>query len=148
MSMTRPERLERGSPCWLLKLRQMGISRLQMKGVLPFWLIRCRWSCRAGTRDFWPALAAQVGPAQNIFFLTVHFFYAFVPIAQQAGQEAMLDRLSLSLCLWSRPSMGLILYKMYSQGSIHYYGLWPVRAYSSMWVRPYVGGGCAMCMCR
>jgi hypothetical protein len=42
-----------------------------MKGVLP-WLVD--WACRAGTRDFCSALAAQVGPVQNIFFLTVHYF--------------------------------------------------------------------------
>ncbi len=27
-----------------------------------------RWACRAGTRDFCPALAALVGPVQNMFF--------------------------------------------------------------------------------
>jgi hypothetical protein len=59
-------------------MRQMGISRVQMKGVLPLLI---RWSCRAGTKDFCPALAALVGHVQNIFFLIVHFFYAFVPIA-------------------------------------------------------------------
>jgi hypothetical protein len=42
-----------------------------MKGVLP-WLVR--WVLHAGTRDFFPALAALVGPEQNIFFLTVHYF--------------------------------------------------------------------------
>jgi hypothetical protein len=42
-------------------------------------------ACCAGTRDFCFALAALVGPVQNIFFRTVHFFNAFVPIAQQAG---------------------------------------------------------------
>ncbi len=30
------------------------------------------------------------------FFLTVHFFNCFVPIAQQAGQAAVLGRLSIS----------------------------------------------------
>jgi hypothetical protein len=34
--------------------------------------------------DFCPALAAQVGPLQNIFFLTIHYFNLFVPIALQA----------------------------------------------------------------
>jgi hypothetical protein len=67
-----------------------------MKWVLP-WLVR--WACRAGIRDFCPALAALVSPIQNIF--TVHYFNSFVPIAQQAGQAAVLGRLSLSLCLWS-----------------------------------------------
>ncbi len=35
------------------------------------------------------------------FFLTIHYFNSFVPIAQQAGQAAVLGRLSLSMCLWS-----------------------------------------------
>ncbi len=59
-----PERLDRGGPCWLLKLRCMGTRRVQMKVVHP-WLVR--WSCPAGTRDFCPALAALVGQVQNIF---------------------------------------------------------------------------------
>jgi hypothetical protein len=74
----------------------MGTQRVQMKRAL-LWLIR--WAFRAGTRDFWSALAARVGPVQNIFFLTVHYFNAFVPIAQQAGQVALPGRLSLSMCL-------------------------------------------------
>ena len=49
------ERLERGGPCWLLKLRWMGTHRVQMKGVL-LWLV-C-WVCR---------------PSTNFFFLTVHY---------------------------------------------------------------------------
>jgi hypothetical protein len=58
------ERLERGGPCCLLKLRRMGTQRVQMKrgpclvGSL---------ACHAGTRDFWSALAAVVRPVQ-IFF--------------------------------------------------------------------------------
>ncbi len=49
------------------------------------------------TRDFCSALAALVGPVQNIYFLNVHFFSSFVPIAQQAGQAAVLGRLSLRI---------------------------------------------------
>jgi hypothetical protein len=52
-----------------------------------------------GTREFRYALAALVGPVQNIFFLSVHCFNYFVPIAEQAGQAAVLGRLSLSMCL-------------------------------------------------
>ncbi len=33
-------------------------------------------------------------------FLAVHYFKSFVPITQQAGQAAVLGRLSLSMCLW------------------------------------------------
>ncbi len=92
----RPERLERGGPCWLLKLRWMGTQRVQMKGVLP-WLVR--WACRASTRGFCSTLAAIVGLVQNICFLTVHYFSSFVPIVQQAGQAAVLGFLSLSICV-------------------------------------------------
>jgi hypothetical protein len=91
-----PERLDRGGPCLLLKLRQMGTQRVQMKGVFP-WLVR--WTCRPSTRDLRPALAALVGTVQYIFFLTVHYFNSFVPIAQQAGQAAVLSRQSPSMCL-------------------------------------------------
>jgi hypothetical protein len=49
----------------------METQRVQMKGVL-IWQVR--WACCAGTRDFCFALAALVGPVQNIFFLTVHYF--------------------------------------------------------------------------
>jgi hypothetical protein len=48
-------------------------------------------------------LHALDGLVQNTIFLTVHFFNSFVPIAQQAGQVAVLGRLSLSECLWSKP---------------------------------------------
>jgi hypothetical protein len=51
-----------------------------------------RWACRV-CRDFFSALAALLSPVQNICFLTVHHK------AQQAGQAAVLGRLSLSLCL-------------------------------------------------
>ncbi len=69
-----------------------------MTGVLPSLV---SWSCHSGTRDFCPALAALVGPGKNIFFLTVHYFTSFVPIAQRAGQAGMPRRLSRNMFLWS-----------------------------------------------
>jgi hypothetical protein len=66
-----------------------------MKGVLP-WSVR--WVLHVGTRDFCSALAALVGPVQNIFF-AVHYFNSLVPIAQHTGQAVVLGRLSLSICL-------------------------------------------------
>jgi hypothetical protein len=54
-----------------------------------------RWPCYASTRDFLPALAALVGPEQNIFFLSVHYFNSFITIAQQARQAVVLGSLSL-----------------------------------------------------
>jgi hypothetical protein len=74
----------------------MGTHRVDMKEVLP-WLVR--WACRLDTRYFCSALAALVGPLQNIIFLTVHYLHSFVPIAQQAGQAAVMGRLSLRMCL-------------------------------------------------
>ncbi len=44
-------------------------------GVL-LWLV-C-WARCAGTRDVWPALAALVGPVQNNFFHTGHYFSSFI----------------------------------------------------------------------
>jgi hypothetical protein len=50
----------------------------------------------AGTRDFFSALAALVGPVQNIFFLRRTLFtLLFVPIAQLAGQAVVPRRLSI-----------------------------------------------------
>jgi hypothetical protein len=46
-----------------------------MKGILP-WLVH--WACRAGTKEFAPALAALLDPVQNIFFphrTLFHFIY-------------------------------------------------------------------------
>jgi hypothetical protein len=60
-----------------------------------------RWARSAGTRDFCPALAALVGQVQNNFFLTVHYFTSFVPIALQAGQAVVPRRLSINMCLWA-----------------------------------------------
>jgi hypothetical protein len=54
----------------------MGTHRVQMKRVLP-WLL-C-WACRAGTRNFFPALAALVSPVQSIFYLAVHNISIHLP---------------------------------------------------------------------
>jgi hypothetical protein len=69
-------------------------QRGQMKGVFS-WLV-C-WAFRSGTRDFCSALAAV---AQNKILLSspVHYFSSF---GQQAGQAAVLGRLSLNVCLCS-----------------------------------------------
>jgi hypothetical protein len=74
-----------------------------MKGVLP-WLI-C-WACRAGTRDFGPALAALVGPLQNIIFprrTLIQFINPHRP-ASWAGCRAG-SPVSYSMCLWKGPSL-------------------------------------------
>jgi hypothetical protein len=83
----------------------MGTQRVHMKGVLP-WLVR--WACRGSTIGFCSALTALVGRVQNIFFLIVLYFSTFVPNAQQAGQAAVLGRLSIGLCLWLPPPPPLV----------------------------------------
>jgi hypothetical protein len=51
----------------------MGTYGIQMKGVLP-WVVR--WAHLAGTRDFYPALAALVSPVQYFFHPTLfHFMF-------------------------------------------------------------------------
>ncbi len=79
-----PERIERGGHYWLLKLRQMGTQGVHIKGVLPCLF---RWANHAGTKDFFPILAALDGPVQNIVFLLFHFFCPHRP-ASWAGSHA------------------------------------------------------------
>jgi len=59
-----------------------------------------RRACCAGTRDFCPGFAAQVGPKQSIF-LQDSFYTLIVPIAQQAGQAVVSRHLSLNKWLWT-----------------------------------------------
>jgi hypothetical protein len=63
----------------------MGTQGEHLKGVLP-WLVR--WARRAGTRVFSPALAALVGPVQNIFFLAANTFVGPHRPASWAGSRA------------------------------------------------------------
>jgi hypothetical protein len=93
-------RLERGGPCWRLKLRWMGTQRVQRKEEVLPWLVR--WACRTCTRDFCSALATLFGSLQYIFFPAEHYFHSFVPITQQADQAAVLGHLSLSVSLCLR----------------------------------------------
>jgi hypothetical protein len=44
-------------------------------------------------------------PITKYYFLTVHYFNSFAPNAQQAGQTAVMGRLSLSMCLWFNPML-------------------------------------------
>jgi hypothetical protein len=67
-----------------------------MHEALP-WLV-C-WALRADRRYFCPAMAALVGPVEDIFFFVVHYFNSFFSIAQQAWQAVMQSRLSLKVCL-------------------------------------------------
>ncbi len=62
---------------------QMGIYGVQMKGVLPWFVL---W---VPAQDFYPALAALVSPVQKFFFLTTHFFTLCVPIPRQPGRAGV-----------------------------------------------------------
>ncbi len=86
-----------------------------MKGALPR---LARWARRAGTREFFPALAALVSPVQNIF-LAAHFFPLCVPIAQQPGQAIVPGCLSLYLCLWAYLPMIFAQSKKNYDTSVH-----------------------------
>ncbi len=87
--------IERGGPCWLLKLRSwMGTQRGQIIGVLP-WLVR--WTHRAGTIDFCPALAVLVSPVLNIIFLTFSLYYCLSP--GKLGRQACWVT-CLGFCEW------------------------------------------------
>jgi hypothetical protein len=55
-----------------------------MKGVLP-WLVR--WACRAGTRDFCSALAAEVDPVQNIFSSSYTISMPLSPSPSKLGRQ-------------------------------------------------------------
>ncbi len=68
-----PERLERGGPCCLLKLRQM---------------LAQNWAFKSSSRYFCSALPAFVGPVQNILFLTVHYFSPFSSSPSKLGRQS------------------------------------------------------------
>jgi hypothetical protein len=68
-------------------------KRVQIEGVLP-WL--AGWACRAGTRDFLSCLGCSRRLSTKYFFLTVHYFISFVPIAHQPGQAVVLGHLPVS----------------------------------------------------
>ncbi len=85
-------------PCWLLKLRWMGIKEYKWKGFF----LGCLVGLVMPVQEiFCFAWAALVNLIKIFLFSPVHYFNSFVPIAQQAGQAVVPGRLSLSMCLWS-----------------------------------------------
>jgi hypothetical protein len=58
-----------------------------------------RWACRAGTRDFYPDLAALVSPGKKNFLTKRTLFHFVSPSPSNLGQAVVLGRPSLSLCL-------------------------------------------------
>jgi hypothetical protein len=73
-----------------------------MKVVLP-WLVR--WAHRAGTRDFGPALAALVGPGQNIFSSPYTISFYLSPSPSKLGRHLCLVAF-LFLCVPGIQSVG------------------------------------------
>jgi hypothetical protein len=68
----------------------MGTQRIQMKKFLP-WLVRWAYTCRAGISGCSSQLTTKyIFPHRTLFL-------SLVPIAQQAGQAAVLGRLSLTV---------------------------------------------------
>ncbi len=85
---------------WLLLTLETEVSGNSKSTKERGFPLLVHWACHAGTKDFCFVLATLVGPAENIFFLTVYYFYSFVPSPLQARQAAVLGRLSVSMCLW------------------------------------------------
>jgi hypothetical protein len=80
-----------------VKRRRMETQRVQMKAVLP-WLVR--WARHAGTRDFYPALAALVSSVQNIFPHST-LFQLLCP-HRTSGQAVVQGPPVSEWCLWGR----------------------------------------------
>jgi hypothetical protein len=75
-----------------------GDSKSTNERGLP-WVVL--WALQAGTRDFYPAMPALVGPVRNIFSSPYTISINLSPcIAQHAGQAVVQGRASLNVCLW------------------------------------------------
>ncbi len=86
-----------GWPLLTVETEVNGSSkRTNENGVLS-WLVR--WACRAGTRDFLFCLGCSIRPSTKYFFPHRTLLPFLCPIGQQAGQAAVLGRLSVIMCL-------------------------------------------------
>ncbi len=88
-SPTRPDRLERGGPCWLLKLRWTGTQRVHAYESGPFFVGSLCLSCRY-KRFLFCLGCSIVGSVQNIFFPNRTLFQFMCPHRQAtwAGSRA------------------------------------------------------------
>jgi hypothetical protein len=80
----------------------MGTPRVQMKGVLP-WFVR--WALRASGEIFVLPWLTQLTQYKIFFPHRTLFQFIIVPIAQQAGQAAVPGRLSFNMWPWCRPEV-------------------------------------------
>ncbi len=91
------DRPERGVPCRFLKLRcEWGLKEDQRMGSFLGWF----FGLVVLVQEILVLPGCSSRPSKKYFFITAHYFHSFVPIAQQAGQAAVLCRRSLSVCLW------------------------------------------------
>jgi hypothetical protein len=127
------EILEMGGLCWLLKLGKWGIKEYIWKGFFLGWFVGLVAPVQ---RDFCPVLAALVGPAQNIFLLTIPYLTSFLPIAQQAGQAVVPGRLSLNMCLWLRHCAVMSSLQFPPLGSPIYFTAWSMGLKGLYTIRP------------
>jgi hypothetical protein len=96
MIITRESRV--GWPLLTVETVVNGDSKKRKNDRGPVFVGSLGLSCQQ--KRFCSALAALIGPLYKIFvFLAIHYFNSFDPIDQQAGQAAVLGRLSLSVCL-------------------------------------------------
>jgi hypothetical protein len=100
----RPQRPERGGPLLSVETEVNENSKNTNERSSSLMVL---WACRAGTRDFCPALAALGGQIKNIFSSPYTISFPLSPsITQQAGQEAVLGR---SMCLCDRHCMHILI---------------------------------------
>ncbi len=76
------ERLERGSPCWLLKLRWTGLKGTTKR--CPFLVGSLGLSCQH-KRFFLLCLGCSGRPSTKYFFLTTHFFNVIFSVRSTKG---------------------------------------------------------------
>jgi hypothetical protein len=91
------DRLERGSHCRMLKLRQMGTQGVHKKGILP-WLVR---GLVMSVQEILSCLGCSTQPSIKIFSSPPCSISLYWSIVQQAGQAVLLHQLSLNMCLCS-----------------------------------------------
>jgi hypothetical protein len=97
-STASPRETREGWPLLTVETQVNGGSKRTNERV-PFLVDSLGLSCRY--KIFMFCLGCSSRPSRKYFFLTIHYFSYFVPITQQAGQTALLGRLSLSVCLLS-----------------------------------------------
>jgi hypothetical protein len=101
----------------------MGTQGVHMKMVLPWLFLSCQY------KRFLSCLCCPSRPSYKKFPHRT-LFNSFVPIAQQAGQAAVLGRLSVRMCLWSYRVQSELIEKSRQFPQIHIHnGHWDHKAF-------------------